>query len=101
MCTVMVGRTDDWMKVLAQRDGIRIEPSYLDWAGIACMKKAYSIYEERGYKNKLLVAAYRHLGHWSEFVGGELIVSLPYEWQLKVNASDIEVRERMSMPVDS
>ena len=101
VCTVMVGRTDDWMKVLAQRDGIRIEPSYLDWAGIACMKKAYSIYEKRGYRTKLLVAAYRHLGHWSEFVGGELIVSLPYEWQLKVNASDIEVRERMSMPVDS
>jgi transaldolase len=101
VCTVMVGRTDDWMKVLAQRDGIRIEPSYLDWAGIACMKKAYSIYEKRGYHTKLLVAAYRHLGHWSEFVGGELIVSLPYEWQLKVNASDIEVRERMSMPVDS
>ena len=101
VCTIMVGRTDDWMKVLAQRDGIQIDPSYLDWAGIACMKKVYSIYKERGYKTKLLVAAYRHLGHWSEFVGGELIVSLPHEWQLKVNASDLEVRERMGMPVDS
>jgi transaldolase len=100
VCTIMVGRTDDWMKVLAQRDGIQIDPSYLDWAGIACMKKAYSIYQERRYHTKLLVAAYRHLGHWSEFIGGELIVSLPYEWQLKVNACDIEVRERMSMPIN-
>lgn len=100
VCTIMVGRTDDWMKVLAQRDRIQIDPSYLDWAGIACMKKAYAIYKERGYRAKLLAAAYRHLGHWSEFVGGELIVSLPYEWQLKVNASDIEVRERMNMPID-
>ena len=101
VCTIMVGRTDDWMKVLTKRDGIQIDPSSLDWAGIACMKKAYSIYKERGYHAKLLVAAYRHLGHWSEFVGGELIVSLPYEWQLKVNASDIEVRERMNRPIDS
>ena len=101
VCTIMVGRTDDWMKVLTQRDGIQIDPSYLDWAGIACMKKTYKIYKERGYQAKLLVAAYRHLGHWSEFVGGELIVSLPYEWQLKVNTSDIEVRERMSIPIDS
>lgn len=100
VCTIMVGRTDDWMKVLAQRDGIAINPSHLDWAGIACMKKAYAIYQERGYRLKLLAAAYRHLGHWSEFIGGEVIVSLPYEWQLKVNASDIEVSERMSAPVE-
>ncbi len=40
------------------------------------------------------------LGHWSEFIGGELIVSMPYEWQLKANDSDIEVKERMSTPVD-
>jgi transaldolase len=100
VCTIMVGRTDDWMKVLAKRDEIDIDPSYLDWAGIACMKKAYDIYQQRGYRTRLLSAAYRHLGHWSEFIGGELIVSLPYEWQLKANASDIEVKERMSNPVD-
>jgi transaldolase len=100
VCTIMVGRTDDWMKVLAKRDGIDIDPSYLDWAGIACVKKAYSIYQQRGYHARLLVAAYRHLGHWSEFIGGDLVLSLPYEWQLKANASDIKVKERMSNPVD-
>lgn len=100
VCTIMVGRTDDWMKVLAGRDEIDIDPSYLDWAGIACMKKAYGIYQQRGYRTRLLSAAYRHLGHWSEFIGGELIVSMPYEWQLKANDSDIEVKERMSTPVD-
>jgi transaldolase len=100
VCTIMVGRTDDWMKVLAKRDEINIDPSVLNWAGIACMKKAYEIYQQRGYRARLLAAAYRHLGHWSEFIGGELIVSLPYEWQLKANASDIDVRERMSTPVD-
>jgi transaldolase len=100
VCTIMVGRTDDWMKVLAKRDEIEIDPNYSDWAGIACMKKAYAIYRERGYRARLLAAAYRHLGHWSEFIGGELIVSLPYEWQLKANDSDIEVKERMSNPVD-
>lgn len=101
VCTIMVGRTDDWMKVLAKRDGIEIDPTYLDWAGIACMKKAYSIYQQRGYRTRLLAAAYRHLGHWSEFIGGDLVVSMPYEWQLKANASNIEVQERMSIPVDS
>jgi len=101
VCTIMVGRTDDWMKVIAKREGIELDPAHLDWAGIACMKKAYEIYRERGYRTRLLAAAYRHLGHWAEFIGGELIVSLPYEWQLKANASDIQVRERMSTPVNA
>ena len=98
--TIMVGRTDDWLKVVAKRDDISVDPKYLDWAGIACMKKAYAIYRERGYRARLLVAAYRHLGHISEFFGGDLILSMPYDWQLKINASDIEVKNRMDDAVD-
>lgn len=100
IATIMIGRTDDWMKVLVKRDGIDIDPTYADWAGIACLKKAYAIFQQRGYRARLLGAAYRHLGHWSELIGGDLSTTIPYEWQLKVNASDIEVKERMSTPVD-
>jgi transaldolase len=100
VCTIMIGRTDDWVKVLAKREKIDIDPAYLDWAGIACLKKAYHIYQQRGYRARLLAAAYRHLGHISEFMGGDLILSMPHEWQLKFNESDIVVEERMSRPVD-
>lgn len=100
VCTIMIGRTDDWMKVLVKRAGIEIDPGFLDWAGIACLKKAYAIYHQRGYRARLLAAAYRHLGHWSELIGGDIVLTIPFEWQLKINASDIEVKERMSSPVD-
>lgn len=100
IATMMIGRTDDWMKALVKRDGIEIDPSYPDWAGIACLKKAYGIFQKRGYRARLLGAAYRHLGHWSELIGGDLGTTIPYEWQLKINASDIEVKERMSSPVE-
>jgi transaldolase len=100
VCTIMIGRTDDWMKAVAKRDGIEIDPAILDWAGIACMKNAYKIFNERHYRTRLLAAAYRHLGHWSELIGGDLILTIPYEWQLKINASDIEVKERMAEPVE-
>ena len=100
VCTIMVGRTDDWMKSYAKREEIQIEPQVMDWAGIACMKRAYQIFNERKFRTRLLAAAYRHLGHWSEFIGGDIILTIPYEWQLKINASDVEVKERMSNPVD-
>ncbi len=100
VCTIMIGRADDWMKVLVARDGIDIELAYLDWAGIAIFKNAYRIWQERSYRTRLLAAAYRHLGHWAELIGGDVVLTIPYEWQLKINASDIPVVERMQNPVD-
>jgi transaldolase len=99
VCTIMIGRTDDWIKVLAERDGIIVNPAYPNWAGIACIKKAYGIYQERKYRTRLLAAAYRHHLHWSELIGGDVILTIPYAWQVRFNQSDIEVRERMSNPV--
>jgi transaldolase len=100
VCTIMVGRTDDWIKVVAKKEGITVTPGDLDWAGVACMKKAYDIYNAKGYRTRLLAAAYRHHMHWSEFIGGDLILTIPYDWQLLFNKSDIEVKERIDNPVD-
>lgn len=99
VCTIMIGRTDDWMKIAAKKEGIITDPDILDWAGIACIKKAYELYNSRGYRIRLLAAAYRHHLHWSELIGGDLIQTIPYPWQVLFNASDIEVKNRMDTPV--
>jgi transaldolase len=99
VCTIMIGRTDDWIHVLEKRDGILIPPGYADWAGIACIKKAYGIFKERRYRTRLLAAAYRHHLHWSELIGGDVVLTIPYEWQKLFNASAIEVKERFQNPV--
>jgi len=97
--TIMVGRTDDWMGVVTKRDGIIVNPAYLPWSGVAVFKKAYGIYQERGYKARLLAAAYRHHLHWSELIGADAILTIPSEWQKLFNASEIEVKERIDDPV--
>ena len=53
----MVGRLDDWVKVLVERDDIALDPDAASWAGIAAFKRAYGIYQERGYRTRLLAAA--------------------------------------------
>ncbi len=98
VATMMVGRLDDWLKVIAQRDGAT-DVSYLDWAGIACAKRAYSIFRERGYTTKFLVAAYRHLGHWRELVGGDLVHTMPHDWQVKANTSGENPTDTVGAPV--
>ncbi|MFH1573020.1 MAG: transaldolase family protein [Acidobacteriota bacterium] len=100
VCTIMIGRNDDWMKILAGRNDNDLDLSFLAWPGIATFKKAYGIFRERGYRARLLAAAYRHLGHWAELIGGDIVLTIPYEWALRINASDIPVIERIQNPVD-
>jgi transaldolase len=100
VCTIMIGRLDDWLKVVAKKDSIVLTPGHLDWAGIAVMKKAYAIFQQRGYRARLLAAAYRHHLHWSELIGGYIVQTIPYEWQVLFNQSDIEVKKRMQIPVE-
>jgi transaldolase len=101
VCTIMVGRLDDWLKIYAEKHDIVMEPGYLDWAGVAAFKKAYRLYQERGYRIRLLSAAFRNHLHWSEFVGGDVVVSPPYGWQVRFNKSDIPIGQRIDVPVDS
>jgi transaldolase len=101
VCTVMVGRLDDWLKVVMEKENISTDPGYLEWAGVAVFKKAYSIFRERGYRIRLLSAAFRNHMHWSEFIGGDVVISPPCAWQKRYNASDIEVIPRIDKPVDS
>ncbi len=100
VCTLMVGRVDDWLKVVVDRDGIIMDPECLDWAGVAVMKNAYRIYQEKGYRTQLLAAAYRNHHHWSEFIGGDVSLTIPHGWIKKFNASDITVENRIDKPVD-
>lgn len=100
VCTIMVGRLDDWLKVVMEQRGILTDPGHLEWAGVAVFKKAYRIYQERGYRLRLLSAAFRNHFHWSELIGGDIVVSPPHQWQVRINASDIAVENRIDRPVD-
>jgi transaldolase len=100
VCSLMIGRLDDWVKVLVERDDIALDPGAANWAGIAAFKRAYGLYQERGYRTRLLVAAFRHRLHWTEVVGGDVVLTMPHAWQTRFNASGIEPVSRIDVPVD-
>lgn len=100
ICTLMIGRLDDWVKVLVERDDIALHPDAANWAGIAVFKRAYALFRERGYRPRLLAAAYRHRLHWTELVGGDVAMTMPHAWQVRFNKSGIVPEPRMDVPVD-
>ncbi len=100
VCSLMIGRLDDWMKVVIDRDNIALHPDAANWAGIAAFKRAYGIFRERGYRTRLLAAAYRHRLHWTELVGADVVLTMPYAWQVRFNGSEIDPASRIDEPVD-
>ena len=101
VCTIMVGRLDDWLKMLMEQHQISIDPGCLEWAGVAVFKKTYQLFRERRYRLRLLSAAFRNHMHWSELIGGDVVISPPCAWQRRFSASEIEVENRIDRPVES
>jgi len=97
--TIMVGRIDDHLKRKKDAENIDVSSDIIDWASIAIFKNAYTIFKNKGYRSKLLAAAFRCDLHWKEIVGGDIIISIPYEWWNRFNDSDIEVINRMENSV--
>jgi transaldolase len=98
--TVMMGRLEDWLRHQTERDGIIADPGTLPWSGVAVFKRAVTEFRARGLRARPLAAAIRHHLHWSELIGGDVIITLPAVWQRRFNASSVEVRARIDDPVD-
>ncbi len=99
VCTIMVGRLDDHLKAVAKRDVVTVDPGILEWAGVAVFKRAYELFGERGFRTRLLSAAFRNHMHWSQLVGGDVVISPPFDWQVRLNASGIDPLPRIDEPV--
>jgi len=99
VCTVMVGRLDDWLKTVCARNGILLTPGTADWAGIAVFKRALEVYEARGYRTRLLAGAFRSHLPWSQLLGADTIVTIPPAWQRWINRSSLTPGSRVRTPV--
>lgn len=100
ICAVLLGGQDDWLRQYADSNNIMIHPDALNWGSVAIAKKVYKIYKERGYKTRMLVAYYRQQLHYSEFIGGDVIMTIPSKWQKRFENFDLEIKDYMSIPVD-
>ncbi len=98
--TLMIGRVDDQLKRVAEKQKIATTPGALDWAGIAVFKNAHRIFQQRGLPGTLLAAAYRHEGHWSQIIGREVLQTVPYAWWTKFNVTPVAPSLTLGTPVD-
>jgi transaldolase len=83
---IMIGRTDDYLREVAQDNQANVSEADIRLSGIAVTKRAYKIYQERGYEAVLLIAALRGDYHLTEIAGADLLMSIApaaQEWFVK------------------
>jgi transaldolase len=96
---IMIGRLDDYLREVAHDNRSPVSEADIQQAGIAVTKRAYSLYQERGYDAKLLVAALRGPYHLTEIAGADLVMSIAPPWQDVFVNQDFAREQRIAEPV--
>ena len=100
---IMIGRLDDYLRDIAHDQRADVSEADIRWAGLAVTKRAYALYQERGYQAVLLIAAQRGIHHITELAGSDMIMSIHPKTQAMVFAPGIprECRIDRLVPADA
>jgi transaldolase len=73
---MMIGRLDDYLRDMALDRRAEVSEADIRQAGLATVKRAYSIYQAHAYEATLLIAALRGNHHMLGLAGADLIMSI-------------------------
>lgn len=99
IAVMMLGRLDDYLRDVAHDSGADVAESDVVQAGIACMKKAYGIFNDRGYDTYLMPAGCRGANQIIELAGAKMIFSIAPKIAALI-ASETEQEKRIDVPVE-
>ena len=96
----IAGIYDDFLKQYAEEHRVEISSDVLWQAGLAIARKVYAIVEERGYRVTFIGGGARGLHHFTEMVGGDLVVTINWVGTAdRLLAEDPPVVSRVYNPV--
>lgn len=77
--THITGIYDEYLKDYVQRNGIGISMDMVAEAGCAVARKEYNLFKERGYETTMLGGGARGTQHFTEFVGGDVHITINWD----------------------
>ncbi len=77
--THITGIFDDYVQRFTKRLGIKITPEVMSQAGCAVARKEYRLLKEKGYHTTMLCGGVRALYHFTEFMGGDVHITINWK----------------------
>ncbi len=96
--THITGIFDQYFADLVRTENISIDPAILAQAGTVIARKQYKVLKQRGYDGLMLGGGARHLGHFTEFVGGDMHVTINWSTAAELIAKDPPAENRIDLP---
>lgn len=96
---LMIGRLDDYLREVAHDRQAHVEEADIRQAGLAVAKRAYALFQERGYHAWLLPAALRGIYHMTELAGAEMVMSIAPNIQVQLLKPGVPRELRIDRPV--
>jgi len=94
--THISGIFDQYLGVVAKRDGIKIERAVLDQAGCAIARKEYRLLQTLGGRGILLGGGARGTHHFTEMVGGAVHVTINWSTAQEIMDADTPLVSRLA-----
>lgn len=99
--THITGIMDQYFKELVAKEGISISNEALNLAGTAVGLKMYKLFMERGYKAVILGGGARGLEHFTNFVGGDLHITINWSTAVELNETYKEAESLIDQEISS
>jgi transaldolase len=96
---IMIGRLDDYLREVAHDGRASVSEADIRQAGLAVVKRAYTLYQRCRYDATLLVAALRGPYHLTELAGASLVMSIHPAYQGPFVSEDFPREARIDRPV--
>jgi transaldolase len=95
--THITGIFDEHLKEYVEKQGIQIAPETLAVAGASVCRRQYQVMKERGYNGILLGGGARGTHHFTDFVGGEIHITINWSTAEEILALNPPVANRISL----
>jgi len=99
IAVLMIGRLDDYLRDVMYDTRAEATEKDIVWAGVAAIKRAYKIFEERKYDAVLMPAGCRGGHHISDLAGAKMIMSIAPKIA-EMLEGETEFVEKIDRPVD-
>jgi transaldolase len=95
---LMAGRLDDHLRDEVKAGHGQASEAAIAVAGLAVCKRAYTLYNERGYESVLLVGGMRGNYHATELAGSRMVLTIAPAMQIAIIAQNYTVRSAINEP---
>lgn len=85
-CAMQLGFQDACIHNYAAQHGLSLSCGAQQYGAVAVGKKAYELIRRKGSRVRFVLSNFTEDLHWTEFVGGDLIMTMPMRWQTKLEA---------------